>query len=644
MYRPGGGIEIAADAGRSQPARVAVGLLRLIAEDGAEPEFAQLLADAAAADEPTRELAKLAGTVQTTMRRLRQHEAQLMALVDSATDLATVRDLDETLTAIVSRARRVLNVDVAYLSLIDEGADHTRLRVVDGAVTQAFRQLRMRIGDSLGGLVVESGMPITTSDYSSETQINHIESVDAAVTEEGLVSILAVPLLLRGRVIGVLYAGHRTQRGFSADEVAIACSLGAHAAVACENARLFQKMQASLTGLDKAAAVIREHSDQVAVAAHMQASLTGLLLRGGTLAALARVVSEALGGIRLIVVDQQGTVRAVAGQAEPYADQTMREAVHMARRSDRAIRHDNWYAAAIATPERDYGGVLAERDTDQMERDDLTLRALEYAALVMAVQQTVTTVAAETENRLRGDLVDDVLSNHEGSADTLYDRARLLGIDLDLEYAVVVATAERPDDLLYAATAWGSTHNGYLVGRHQGRTVLLVPGHEPGPAARLITTRLGQSAEQQVTAAASGPAQGPAGLRAAFGEASRCLESLIRLGAIGTGAAATDLGFVGLLLADQPDPRQFIVSTIGALLSYDMQRGAHLVATLREHLACDRNLAETARKLQIHVNTMRQRLDRIARLLGDDWQTSKRLLDIQLAIHLHDTVASLASE
>ncbi|MFD0536439.1 helix-turn-helix domain-containing protein [Actinomadura luteofluorescens] len=46
-------------------------------------------------------------------------------------------------------------------------------------------------------------------------------------------------------------------------------------------------------------------------------------------------------------------------------------------------------------------------------------------------------------------------------------------------------------------------------------------------------------------------------------------------------------------------------------------------------------MSRTAERLHIHVNTVSQRLDRIARLLGDDWQAPERALELQLALRLH---------
>ncbi|MGE6730987.1 PucR family transcriptional regulator, partial [Streptomyces sp. NPDC059900] len=60
-----------------------------------------------------------------------------------------------------------------------------------------------------------------------------------------------------------------------------------------------------------------------------------------------------------------------------------------------------------------------------------------------------------------------------------------------------------------------------------------------------------------------------------------------------------------------------------------------LVHTLRAYFACGMSQSKAKESLHVHVNTVVQRLDRIGHLLGDDWQSPERSLEIQLALRLH---------
>jgi DNA-binding PucR family transcriptional regulator len=60
-----------------------------------------------------------------------------------------------------------------------------------------------------------------------------------------------------------------------------------------------------------------------------------------------------------------------------------------------------------------------------------------------------------------------------------------------------------------------------------------------------------------------------------------------------------------------------------------------LIATLRAYFASGSQLARTKDVLHVHVNTVVQRLERVGSLLGGDWQTPDRALEIQLALRVH---------
>ena len=79
----------------------------------------------------------------------------------------------------------------------------------------------------------------------------------------------------------------------------------------------------------------------------------------------------------------------------------------------------------------------------------------------------------------------------------------------------------------------------------------------------------------------------------------------------------------------------FVQATLGPVLDYDARRSTDLVHTLDAYFGCGGNLMRTKDVLHVHVNTVTQRLDRIAQLLGADWNGPERTLELQLALRLH---------
>jgi DNA-binding PucR family transcriptional regulator len=177
-----------------------------------------------------------------------------------------------------------------------------------------------------------------------------------------------------------------------------------------------------------------------------------------------------------------------------------------------------------------------------------------------------------------------------------------------------------------------------LVGEHNGDVLLVIPAIKDVPctqAAATVMHGLATRLSEPVTTGAAGPASGVDGVRTGYQEATRCAGALLALGRVGDIADARDLGFLGVLLSDHRDPAGFLRDTLGPVLDYDEQRGSELISTLTEYFAHDRGIAQAAAALHVHPNTVVQRLERVSRLLGAEWKSAPRALEVQIALQLH---------
>jgi sugar diacid utilization regulator len=625
--------------------------LELLARDAAVVEYERPLVEARARRAPAEEIDELeraklhALQVRATLERRRRREAELLALFDTAGEIAALQDLDAVLQAIVRRARRLLGTDVAYLTLRDTEAGDTYMRVTDGSVSARFQRLRLPLGAGLGGLVAQTATPYSTPNYPTDPQFAHTAEIDAAVREEGLIAILGVPLRLGATVIGVLMAANRSERPFARDEVTLLGSLAAHAAVAIDNARLLQETRAALDELNTANRLVRAHSASVERAAAAHDRLADLVLRGGGVDDVAAAVTDVLGGA-LLVLDADGRPLAWTGERPPGEGRTawcpdarsLAEAVAASRASGRAVQAGGCTVAAVAAGMEHLGALVLSGVAELAGADQ---RILERAALVTALLLLFRRSAADAEERVRGELLGDLLVAPHRDPDGLRERARRLGVDLDAPHAVVVLDAGGvPRPRLAAAAARLAAERRGLAGAHSGRVLLLLPHDDPGAAGRASAHALELATGGPVTAAGGGPGTGPAGVAAAHAEAVRCLDAMLALGRRGTGGGMADLGFLGLVLGESADADGFVRRTLGPVLDYDARRGTDLLATLEQYFAHGASLARTREVLHVHVNTVTQRLERIARLLGEDWNSPERALEVQLALKLHRAAAA----
>ncbi|SHH80342.1 GAF modulated transcriptional regulator, LuxR family [Streptomyces sp. 3214.6] len=108
----------------------------------------------------------------------------------------------------LARLRRATGLPVAFGGLVEPGRLQMRISEFSGARGLALRGLAVTSGNGLGGKAVALARPCAVSDYSLSRQISH--EYDAAVAEEGLRSVLAIPVIVRRRVRGVLYGALRT--------------------------------------------------------------------------------------------------------------------------------------------------------------------------------------------------------------------------------------------------------------------------------------------------------------------------------------------------------------------------------------------------------------------------------------------------
>ncbi|MEU0098120.1 helix-turn-helix transcriptional regulator [Streptomyces sp. NPDC006267] len=109
--------------------------------------------------------------------------------------------------AALLRLRRTSGLPVVFGGLLSDSR-HARIAELNGAQTSALRGLVVSAGSGLGGKAIALSRPCAVTDYASSRHISH--EYDAAVAAEGLRSVVAVPVVVRRAVRGVLYGALRT--------------------------------------------------------------------------------------------------------------------------------------------------------------------------------------------------------------------------------------------------------------------------------------------------------------------------------------------------------------------------------------------------------------------------------------------------
>jgi PAS domain S-box-containing protein len=172
--------------------------------------------------------------LQTEQRRRQQAEI----LYNTTRDLSVERDLSRLLQTIVERAAEMLGAPSGGLYLCDPEKREVRC-VVSYNTAHDYVGTVLKYGEGASGRVAETGEALIVEDYRSWDLRAAIFELD-----HPFVSVLSVPMLWQERVIGVIQLlEDRSPRSFSEEDLQIARHFANQAAIAVENARLFEREQ-----------------------------------------------------------------------------------------------------------------------------------------------------------------------------------------------------------------------------------------------------------------------------------------------------------------------------------------------------------------------------------------------------------------
>ena len=204
---------------------------------------------------------------------LERRRLETATLTEIAQRLTTSLDLDMVLQQVVLGAQALCGSARVFLALRDPGTEVLVGRYEVGASQAGYIGRRLAPGEGLGGQVLRTGRPWRTADYGADGRFRPMRS--AGDPAGGHLAVLAVPILMRGQVAGVLYASNPVAQPFTDREEAILVRLAVHAAVAIQNAQLYQQAQDELrerrkieAALAQAAAELQQRVEARTVALH----------------------------------------------------------------------------------------------------------------------------------------------------------------------------------------------------------------------------------------------------------------------------------------------------------------------------------------------------------------------------------------
>lgn len=388
-----------------------------------------------------------------------------------------------------------------------------------------------------------------------------------------------------------------------------------------------------------------------------QSALVGMVRRGDALATAISRGAGASGVLRVLrrdyelplaVVDRMGRPLASAG-AELTGEQLHTVAAALARRPPpletdlgAAGRAALFLVGAVGDVDAALVCLRPVADLTRAEQAALE-QAARFLSLEVAKQQAVQAI----EQRFAGELLEMVLSGGSRAAE-VPGRLRAFGVDPDGPLAVwALAFADEESTLPGMAEVAGEffAADGIpAVVAGGSRDVVAVLSwrrseRELAPLAERLAANVAERfAGRRPVVGLGGVAMDSTGLREPLVRSREVCQTLRRGGAGPAVRAFAELGTYRLLLGaqDADTLRSLADGVLGPIREHDARRGSELEATLRAFLDHDGQWAATAAALHVHVNTLRNRLAKIAELTGRDVTRTADRVDLFLALEAGD--------
>ncbi len=406
---------------------------------------------------------------------------------------------------------------------------------------------------------------------------------------------------------------------------------------------------------DATEVIINRQASQLEQSQAVHRSLLGVVIRGGGWQDLVEEASRLLEK-PVFVVDVSLELLA-ASSASPLPKATLVE--HLRRAEIRSVfatlgmaeklfRLDEeglpaMLAQPIVASHKRLGYLCAV--TDAAEPSSMETLVMEHSATIAALEMAQDRVRFETEVRLKGDFVDDVIAGGERAGDSLMRRGAFLGCDLSQGSAVLLLGVDEfggtvirknlgEEELEAAIERVFSQVTRYVAAKEpsslaslkSGQIVVFVCGktaRDPEALRKLasVIQDLGRSAGPlSISAGISGFVTDPAQMDRGYQEALVALKVARKLQGAGALLHFQDVGTYRLLLdiweRDPEQIRSLYEETIGLVDQYDQANNTQLVQTLAVFFKHDESLTQTAAELYAHRHTIRYRLEKIAEITG----------------------------
>jgi transcriptional regulator with GAF, ATPase, and Fis domain len=180
---------------------------------------------------------------QKGAQQMSKQLSQMQELVHTSALITSSLEFDEVLEEVIDTVIKLTGAERAYLMLTQGEKYDLKVQVARNANRESLTADDITFSHGIINTAIDQKTPLVSTNAQSDERFAGLKSV---VMNE-LRSIIIVPLILKDKVVGVLYADNRIEQGvFSQDNIPLLSAFANQAAIAISNARLFEKVRDDL--------------------------------------------------------------------------------------------------------------------------------------------------------------------------------------------------------------------------------------------------------------------------------------------------------------------------------------------------------------------------------------------------------------
>lgn len=182
---------------------------------------------------------------------------EISVLFEISQSITSTLVLDEVLDSIVNFSMEMMNALRCELRLLDETQELLEVRASRGLSKSFLTSTAIRVGEGIIGNCFSQKLPISVVDARKDPRTRYT----TMIKREKLAGLLAVPIMQRGKPIGVITIYTSKPRDFSQDEIDLLSTFASQASIAIENAQLYANMKEQYLSMVMALAAAIEAKD-----------------------------------------------------------------------------------------------------------------------------------------------------------------------------------------------------------------------------------------------------------------------------------------------------------------------------------------------------------------------------------------------